>query len=132
MYLNVVIQPTDVSFAALQVIEPTETTIATGYFVGRAPSHDSSHGGNTWQSVGCNNLIYNPTQAFFDHASSFGWIGPFGQGGKYTWPIHPLWRVVGDTSTHPLSGWTDQVMTLDADGTMHVDKFGQNASHSVW
>lgn len=128
MYLNVVLQPTTVSFAALKVMEPSEPTIATGYFLAVDPSKIShvNHGADVPHSVGCNNLIYNPTQIYFDHAWSSGWNGPFGQGGSYTFPIHPIWWVDGDTSTHPLSGWTDQVMTLSPDGTMSVDKFGLN------
>ena len=128
MFINVVVQPTTVSFANILVMEPSEPTIATGYFLTVDPSRIShaSHGADDPHPVSCDNLILSPPYNYFDHAWSSGW--PIGVSGTYTYPIHPIWWVVGDTSTHSLSGWTDQVMTLSSDGTMRVDKFGLNVT----
>jgi hypothetical protein len=103
--------------------EPGENATTTGYFNSHTPpNHDNIRGANAWHSVDCNNLV---DDNHFDHAwDALGW--PIGVAGTYTWPIHPVWRVVGDTATHPLSGWTDQVFTLYSDGTMRIDKLGHN------
>jgi hypothetical protein len=130
MYLNVVLQPTTVSFGNVEMTEPAEaTTGITGYFTNHTPPTHAGNGAGDWHRAQCNNLVVDN---FFDHAWSGGWQSPFGQGGSYTWPIHPIWRVVGDSATHPLSGWTDQVMTLSADGTMRVDKLGHYVWHPIW
>ena len=128
MYLNVVLQPTTVLFSALTVMEPSEPTIATEYFTTVDPSKIShaGHGADDPLFVGCNNLIASSTGRHFDEADSFGW--PIGVSGTYTYPIHAIWWVAGDTATHPLSGWTNQKMTLSPDGTMKVDKFGLNVT----
>ena len=123
MYLDVVLQPTTVSFGWVQIEEPgANATDLQGYFSypqNAPPNHDTAHGANKWHPVYCDNLVVD---GVFDLADSYGW--PIGQGGSYTWPIHPLWRVGSESTTHSLSGWTDQVMTLSADGTMRVDKLG--------
>ncbi|HSY20034.1 MAG TPA: hypothetical protein VK815_16940, partial [Candidatus Acidoferrales bacterium] len=122
MEMDVVLQPTTVSFNRVQIKEPgAAATGKTYYFASHAPpNHDSDHGANAWHPVTCDNLV---SDAHFDHAWSAGW--PIGQHGSYTWPISPIWSVGGDDSnSHPLSGWTDQIMTLSSDGTMKVDKLG--------
>ena len=123
MYLDIVLQPTTVSFYQLEIIEPAEaTTGITGYFTNHTPPTHAGNGADEWHPVGCDNKVYSPPYNYFDHANSYGW--PIGVSGSFTWPINPLWRVVGDSATHSLSGWTDQIMTLSTDGTMRVDKFG--------
>jgi hypothetical protein len=130
MYLNVVLLPTTVSFGNVEMTEPAEaTTNITGYFINHTPPTHALNGAGDWHRAQCDNLIVDN---FFDHAWSGGWQSPFGQGGSYTWPIHPIWRVVGDSATYPLNGWTDQIMTLSSDGTMRVDKLGHYVWHSVW
>ena len=123
--MDVVLQPTNVSFYRVQIIEPVaNATNRTGCFTNTVPpNHDSTHGAGKWHSVVCNNLI---SDLDFDHAACFG--GPVGQAGSYTWPISPLWQVVGDTTSNALSGWTDQVHTLDSDGTTTVEKLGHHVT----
>lgn len=125
MHMDVVLQPTNVSFYRVQIIEPVaNATNRTGCFTNTVPpNHDSTHGAGKWHSVVCNNLI---SDLDFDHAACFG--GPVGQAGSYTWPISPLWQVVGDTTSNALSGWTDQVHTLDSDGTTTVEKLGHHVT----
>jgi hypothetical protein len=135
MQLDVVIQPTSVSFSKIEMEEPAEpTTGITHYFlnVDLARISHAGNGAGPWHPVNCGNYIMGPPIDFFDHASSYDWQGPFGQGGSYTWPIHPIWRVVGDTATHSLSGWTDQIMTLSSDGTMRVDKLGHHVTRHTY
>jgi hypothetical protein len=126
MYINVVLQPTTVSFSRVVVTEPAESTTAiTGYFADPAhspPSH-AGHGGDEPHGIACNNVV---TDREFDHASSEGW--PIGQAGTYTWPIHPIWWTLDSSDTHSLAGWTDQVHILGADGTMTVNKLGHSAT----
>ena len=128
MQIDVVIQPTTVSFGNVEIEEPgANATSLQGYFTypqNTPPNHDSAHGANAWHRVICDNYVPGPPTDFFDHAWSGG--QSIGQGGSYTWPISAIWRVVGDTASHSLSGWTDQIMTLSSDGTMRVDKLGHN------
>jgi hypothetical protein len=131
MYMNVVIQPTNVSFYRLEIEEPgASASKRQGYFVNNPPpDHGDLQGANKWHPVVCNpiNLVVD---GVFDHASSSGW--PIGVSGSYTWPINPLWRIAGDSVTHPLSGWTDQVHTLGADGTVIVEKLGHHVTRSPY
>jgi hypothetical protein len=127
MKLDVVLQPTTVSFSRVEVMEPGEpTTGITGYFSNHPPPTHAGNGADVWHPVNCGNLIMGPPIDAFDHANSYGW--PVGQWGTYTWPIHPIWRVPGTGTTHTLSGWTDQVHTLQVDGTVIVQKFGHTVT----
>jgi hypothetical protein len=131
MRMDVVLQPTNVSFYRVEIEEPTASaTNLQGYFINHAPpDHSEDHGAGVWHPVVCNpvNLVVD---GVFDHASSDAW--PIGQGGAYTWPIKPLWRIAGDTTTHSLSGWTDQVHTLYSDGTMKVEKLGHTVTRHTY
>lgn len=125
MQMNVVLQPTDVSFYRVQIAEPVATAInRQGYFDNNPPpDHDLAHGAGKWHPITYTNLVCDVD---FDHASSYGW--PIGQGGSYTWPISPVWQVVGNTTSNALSGWTDQIHTLAGDGTMTVNKLGHHVT----
>jgi hypothetical protein len=128
MFIDVVLQPTTVSFNRVQVQEPGEPTTATGYFtqLGVTPPSHSGNGADEWHPVSCDNKVLSPPLNRFDHAwDDRGW--PIGVSGTYTWPIHPVWRVgAADTTTDPLSGWTEQKFTLSDNGTMRIDKFGHH------
>ena len=128
MRMDVVLQPTSVSFYRVQIIEPTAgPTNRTGYFTNTVPPyHDQQHGGGIWHPVAYTNLVVD---GVFDHAASGGWA--IGQAGSYTWPISPLWGVGAGTASNPLSGWTPQVHTLDADGTMTVNKLGHHVTRQT-
>jgi hypothetical protein len=127
MYMNVVLQPTNVSFYRVQVKEPVaDATNKQGYFVNHPPpNHDELHGAGAWHPVLCNNFV---SDGVFDHADSYNW--PIGQSGVYTWPIDAIWRIAADSVTHALSGWTPQVHTLSADGTVTVEKLGHHVTRS--
>jgi hypothetical protein len=128
MQMDSVLQPTNVSFGRVEIEEPGEaTTGAEGYFATHPPfTHDSDHGANVWRPVEeCGNRVPGPAKDNFDHASYTvgGWAVGQG-GGKFTWPIHAVWRVGAGDVNHPLSGWTDQVFELDSAGTMTIKKLG--------
>src|SRR5262249_38086234 len=126
MYLDVVLQPTTVSFSRVQILEPYEPTInISGYFLNTnhpAINHDGDHGSGEWHPVNCKNLVVHNV---FDHAWSQDWPrdnGSWSPGGTYTWPIHPIWAIDGAGKTNPLNGWTSQEHILNGDGTMTIKK----------
>jgi hypothetical protein len=123
MFINVVLQPTNVSFYRVQILEPEEPTAGrTGYFINKTPpAHNTANGANAWHPLNYSNLVVS---GVFDHASAAGF--PIGQSGSYTWPIHPIWRIEDSSRTNSLSGWTDQVHILSSDGTMRVEKLGHH------
>ena len=131
MRMDVVLQPISVSFYRLQIMEPgASATGRQGYFINNPPpDHGDLQGANQWHQVVCNpvNLVVD---GVFDHAESYGW--PIGQWGSYTWSIHPVWRISGDTRTNSLSGWTDQVHTLYTDGTVKVEKLGHTVTRHTY
>ncbi|MGD0743785.1 MAG: hypothetical protein ABSA45_01385 [Verrucomicrobiota bacterium] len=133
MYMDVVLQPATVSFYRLEMEEPGEpTTGITGYYVNHPPPSHSGNGADVWHPVDYNNLTKGPPIDFFDHAYASVNNWPSGQWGSYTWPIHPLWRVAGDIAhTNALSGWTSQIHTLAADGTMTVEKLGHHVTRHI-
>lgn len=51
-------------------------------------------------------------------------------GGDFTWQIPALWRVIGDSATHSLT-WSDQVFSLDGNGTLTITKFGHLVTRTV-
>jgi hypothetical protein len=125
MQMNVVLQPMNVSFYWVHVMEPwAQATNMTGYFTNTTPpNHDSADGADRWHPVGFDNKI---TDGDFDHVSSYGW--DIGQGGSYTWPIRAIWHVNMSDTAQPLSGWTDQIHTMLDDGTMIIKKFGHTVT----
>ena len=137
MELNVWLLPLNVSFYRVKIKEPgAAATEVWGYFTDPqhpAPPHDWDHWADRWHDVAWNNYVQEPPN-HFDHASSYDWNPPFGQdGGGYTWPISPIWSINGDdTKSHPLNGWTSQVMTLGSDGTMTVSKLLHQATRHTW
>jgi len=132
MYMDVVLQPTNVSFYRVEMMEPSESATGTGYFANNPPQHGSPQGANAWHPVDYSNKVLGPPIDLFDHAAdAYGW--PVGVSGTYTWPIHPVWRVgAGDTKTNSLAGWTSQVFTLSNNGTMRIDKLGHHVTRGPY
>jgi hypothetical protein len=127
MFMNVVLQPTTVSFYQVQMEEIGEDASGvTGYYLNHPPGgHTTSRGANQWHSIGCDNLIGGS----MDHAWWSGDAPPWSPGGSFTWPIPAIWKV-GNGSTHPLP-WSDQTSSLGADGTMTVNKLGHSVSRTT-
>ena len=129
MHMNVVLQPTTVSFYQVEMEEPSATATTTEYFNLHPPhDHDYDRGADHWHRVDYNNLV---DDGDFDHAwDAWGW--PIGVAGTYTWPIHPVWRIVGGSKTNSLNGWTEQKFTLSSNGTMRIDKLDHHVIRSAY
>jgi len=126
MHLKVTIGPTSVSFYRINIWEEgKDASNISGYFTTHPPASHIGHGANVWHSVGCDNVVGNN----FDNAHSFDWPSPWSPGGRYTWDIPAKWRIPG-ASTNSMTGW-NQVHTLEANGTMTIDKFGKTVSRTV-
>ena len=121
---NVWVSPTSVSFYRVCTYEVGEiATNASGYFANTniwpasALDH-GQHGANHWSSLAWNN-------EFQDHTSCEVCPPPWSSG-NYTWPIPVVWQV-GLTvmaSNCPI-GWNqDQAFSIDANGTVSINKFG--------
>lgn len=128
MYLDVVVQPTTVSFGQVQMMEIGEdATGISGYFVNNPPGgHTTGAGANQWHPIGCDNLIGDN----MDHCYSAVFAPPWSPGGSFTWPIPAVWRV-GNGATNSLP-WSDQVFTLGSDGTVTVQKFGHSVTRTEY
>lgn len=125
MHHNVVLQPMNVSFGKVEIIEPAEpTTGIEGFFSYLTPPTHEGNGAGIWRPVNCGNLVMGPPINDFDVA---GWktsAWPEGQFGKFTWPINARWRVEGTSTDYPLSGWTGQKVIVETSGAVTVQKFG--------
>lgn len=130
MHMDVVIGPTNVSFYRIQIFEVgAEATSVIDYFTNHWPiPHDTAAGANHWQPVGFDNRIGNN----FDNCSYFGVANlpaPWVPGGGFTWPIQAKWRIEGG-QTNSLN-WSDQVFSLDPNGTMTIQKFGNTVTRGT-
>ena len=119
MDLTITVNPTTVSFQALEIIEDTcPATAATGYFATHPPgSHTAKAGAGNWSGIGAKNDV-GP-----DTADSSGWPAPWAVGG-YTWAIPVRWRLVGKGNGTSFAAKSNQVITITADGTTTVTKLG--------
>jgi hypothetical protein len=128
MYLDVVIGPTNVSFNRVEVMEVGQAAAnMTGYFISNPPPpHGSAQGANDWHPIACNNVA---TDGNFDHCLTPSCPGPWNPGGGFTWPIPALWKV-GNGPTHSLP-WSDQVFSLQGNGTMTITKFGKSVTRTI-
>lgn len=124
MELTITVQPTTVSFQALEIIEETCAASAiSGYFSTHAPgSHTAAAGAGNWSTIGPNNDVS-------DTADSSGWPAPWSQG-SFTWAIPVKWRKTGTSATGTsFSAKSNQVVTITgADGTTTITKLGASVS----
>jgi hypothetical protein len=130
MHLNVFLDPTNVSFCRVQILEEGQDVSAiTGHFTNHPPpAHDSPHLVNTWQPVGYNNLVGNG----FHNCSMWGAVNlpaPWTPSGTFKWEVPAKWKV-GSGSTNPMTAW-HQDFAIDANGTMTIQKFGQSVSRTT-
>ncbi len=127
MWLNVFIKPTSVSFYRVQIMEIGQNASSiSGYFlVNGAPSH-IGHGAD-------NPIQLAEDNSWPDHASSDvyspPWTGSGWSGGGFTWVIPAVWWI-GNGPTNSMTGW-NQVYTLQGNGTVRIDKFGQWVSRNT-
>lgn len=134
MDLNVWIAPTSVSFYKVYIFEVGENAANnTGYFAYDEPpnywdipslSH-IGHGADRWVGpLPDNNLLT-------DTAGSQAFLPPWNGGGEFTWPIPAKWKVGDDGATNDLHNWSDQVFSMDANGTFSVTKFGKTVTRTT-
>jgi hypothetical protein len=129
MNIDVWIGPTNVSFYQVEIMEVGEiATNATGYFANTNtwPANrldHSQHGANEWIPLGFDNSVGS------DQAGS-GPCSPPWSPGNFTWPIPADWKVGVDGSTNSMIGWS-QNFTIDASGTVTVQKFGHTVTRTT-
>lgn len=122
--------PTNVSFNRVWFEEVGEVaTNATGYFANTntwpADRLDhGQHGANNWFQLQAGNI-------FGDIANS-GICDPPWTNGNFTWPIPVAWQVGSASSsmTNYMAGW-NQNFTIDASGTVTVQKFGISVTRTT-
>jgi hypothetical protein len=126
MTLRFWIGPTNVSFYQVEIMEVGEdATNVTGSFT-NVPVADLSHinhGADRWVPLPEDNSLQ-------DTATEPGpGPAPWYAGG-YTWNIPARWRVEGTSVTNVMTGW-NQVITIDANGTISIDKMGRGVTRGT-
>jgi hypothetical protein len=139
MHLNVYVKPANVSFYQIECMEIGEdATNITGGFteVPNPPSYFTHKGGpglglgDEWFSIGADNS--------WQHSGDEGWdtcflVWPGSCPGGFTWPIPAEWRIGNDTTTeHANLHFSDQVFSVDANGTMTIQKFNTNVVRTIY
>jgi hypothetical protein len=133
MNLNVWIAPTSVSFYRVEIMEIGENAINnTGYWAYNAypnffSTNDLRHStADAWAPpLHDDNSLPNG-----DTSGTSALIPPWVGGGGFTWPIPAKWRIEGG-ATNDLHGWSDEVFSMDANGTVSVTKFGKTVTRTV-
>jgi hypothetical protein len=123
MDLTVTVQPTTVSFQALELMEETcDASAISGYFTSHTPGpHDAAAGAGKWRGVGTANDVS-------DTADASDWPSPWSKG-SYTWAIPVNWRLKGAKTSTAFAAKNDQVVTITgANGTTIVTKLGAKTS----
>jgi len=122
----IIIGPTNVSFYNVQCVEVgTDASNITGYFLTNTPPSHIGNGADEWFQLDQANAWPDT----WDWASSYGWPSPWSSG-SYTWDIPAQWKVVGSSETNSMTGW-NQVHSIDANGTVTVQKFGHNVTRTT-
>jgi len=125
MNLDVVIGPTNVSFYWVQIMEVgQDASNVTGYFTNHPPlPHGTAQGANRWIPLD------NGENRWADVASYWGCGSPW-ESGSFTWDIPAVWRVGDNGATNYMTGWS-QIMSIDGNGTMTVEKFNHAVVRST-
>jgi hypothetical protein len=122
MVLHVTVQPTDVSFAYVEMQEVSgPATNITGYFQQFDPAN-FYHTANGWAAL-------DPVNAVNDHASGSGCPSPWYAGG-FDWDIPRQWRVIGKTKIGTLPNRLQHYGITASDGTSTVSKLGCSATRT--
>ena len=128
MQLEPFITPRDVSFGGIAVMEvPTTTVGPSGYFTNEVFAsvwyHTRSRGAGVWYNISPSNYFFQDTPAFAEICPQ-----PFADG-AIDWEIVLGWgERDSSTNTPPVETIPTryhQVFTIDAQGSIRVDKFGQ-------
>ena len=132
MTLNVYIAPTDVSFYRVDIMEVGENAINNmGFWAyDSSPNYYSTNDlrhstADVWAPP------LSETNTLPDNCGTPGYLPPWVGGGGFTWPIPARWRVDGDVTTNTLNNWSDEVFSMDPNGTVSVTKFHQTVTRST-
>ncbi len=129
--------PQTVSFYRVQTYEvpATSNLVVTGYFANTnifpvppgPPMHTKAAGAGTWVGTRQNN--YGGTDSAYFRGAAPPWSV-----GVLTWPIPNWWRIgTGQGPGGPTNYWlrTDQTFSLDANGTLTVQKYGHTVTRGT-
>jgi hypothetical protein len=138
MELNVFIEPVNVSFCKLHVMEIGEDAtnvwgyFTNSYFTTSGLSHKND-GADVPHYVGSTNMIHEYGIDMFDWPRfdlSVPPAPPCTKGG-YSWSIPAVWWVGDFFKSNSLPGWPGQNFELDDSGTATVEKFGWVATRAT-
>jgi hypothetical protein len=143
MYIRVYVAPTDVSFYKMQCMEVGEdATNVWGYYTNNPPwtTDILSHRGSTapidpsdgkHHGKGDDPFQISPDNSWDPNWDNCSWDngGPPWSAGGFTWNIPGAWTVDGSTWHTNMTPWS-QVFSLQADGTMTIQKFGLTVTRS--
>ena len=138
MYIRVYVAPTGVSFYRLQGMEVGENaTNITGYYTNymSLPDYPSnlSHIGQ-----GANDPFQINPDNSWQHVANYDWDHcewgnydppPAWSAGSFTWIIPGAWSIGGSIWHTNMEYWS-QLFTLQSDGTMTIQKFGQSVTRN--
>ena len=128
MLLDPYITPLDVSFQGIAVMEvPTTSVGPSGYFTNEVFSsvwyHTHFRGAGQWHNVGLENFFFRDTPAFAEICPQ-----PFADG-TIDWEIVLGWGELNSPTNIPpvkmIASHYHQVFTIDVQGGIRIDKFGQ-------
>jgi len=134
MHLNVYVAPTDVSFYRLMCVEVGEDATNTwGCFnASNTPSHKGGPGqgkGDEWFKIYEDNSWEHGVQGRDWDTCALQWND---YPGGFTWPIPAKWRIEYDGGTeHTNIHFSDQVFSIDTNGTVTIQKFGTNVTRTI-
>ena len=117
------IAPTNVSFSRVSIMEVGEdASNIYGYFTQWTPQQLRHNTADVWTQL-------NVANQFQDWASHSFYPSPW-SAGSFMWDIPAKWRVTGSNVTNSMNGW-NQTVSIDASGTMTVQKFGHSATRTI-
>ena len=130
-FYGLVVQPTNVSFAAIRAAElPSVSTDASGYFAQdqfRSLLDHGQHGAGRWHGL-------NLCNRFTDIISISELPEPWQNGGEFSWPIQNAWILRDSPAVTNIlehrSGY-DQRFVLDSNGTTTISKFGYSTQRTT-
>ena len=129
MQLDLYVAPSDVSFSGIAMMEvPTTTVGPSGYFTNEIFSsiwyHTTERGAGVWHDVRPDNYFFLDTASFAEYCPQ-----PFFDG-TIDWEIILAWGEREeaqsiDDSVGIVGARYHQIFTIDGQGSLRVDKFGQ-------
>ncbi|HEX5220679.1 MAG TPA: hypothetical protein VFZ59_13995 [Verrucomicrobiae bacterium] len=144
MHLRPFLGPTHVSFKRVLIMEIGENAteisdyyLDPDYYPDPYNNPTLSHKGSTGEGKGDRWIPINCDNSWDDQWDRAWWAGDLppwdsGQysGGSFRWNIPGAWKIDGGPVHTNLSPWF-QLMTLDGDGSMTIEKFGHRVKRNI-